>query len=223
MSTQTTPTITQVGNPTYEVTNDGGLFSGEDVVSVRVRVQHGDWRLSSVWMLDGGRPETKSVTLENLAAPVTGAGIRGLPLGEMLAESRRIIADDANVVLDGEVAASDLLAQVHGGERVNALAYLAAKRRLQRKADLGDSEHLLEPFLVTGPRRGQTLTTDDHRQVAEVYRAAYGRGDEVLQAVADAFYISKSTASKRIAKARNAALLDGVGHPFKQRNGGGSR
>jgi len=223
MSTQTAPTITQVGDPTYEVTNDGGLFSGEDVVSVRVRVQHGGWQLASVWMLDGGRPETKSVTLENLAAPVTGAGIRGLPLGEMLAESRRIIADDANGVLDGEPVARELIAQLRAGKGVNSIDLIIADRRLERLNRLSDVKVLLEPFLVTGPRRGQTLTTDDHRQVAEIYRAAYGRGDEVLQAVADAFYISKSTASKRIAKARNAGLLDGVGHPFKQRNGGGSR
>ena len=223
MSTQTTPTITQVGNPTYEVTNDGGLFSGEDVIEVLVAVEYGDWRLDSRWWLVGGRPETMTVTFTRFGSPVTGAGIRGLPLGEMLAESRRIVADDASNLLNGETAAIELLAKFRSGEDVPIGAYRGAVRTLQRLEDLGESEVLLEPFLVTGPRRGKTLSADDHRQVAEIYRAAYGRGDSVLQAVADALYISKSTASKRIDKARKAGLLDGVGHPFKQRNGGGSQ
>jgi hypothetical protein len=48
-------------------------------------------------------------------------------------------------------------------------------------------------------------------RVAEVYREAWLTGENVTSAVAQAFYISKSAAAKRIGLARKAGLLDDVG------------
>jgi hypothetical protein len=63
-----------------------------------------------------------------------------------------------------------------------------------------------------GPRRGRPLGNDDLAKVAAVYRDAYGvRGVHVTEHVAKTFNISKSAAAKRIAAARKAGLLDGVG------------
>jgi hypothetical protein len=56
--------------------------------------------------------------------------------------------------------------------------------------------------------RGVATTPDEIQRVADVYLEAWGAGRPVTEAVADEFLISKSTAGKRIMKARRAGLLD---------------
>jgi hypothetical protein len=58
--------------------------------------------------------------------------------------------------------------------------------------------------------RGIVTTPEEIEQVAAVYLAAWGNGEPVTASVAKAFTISRSTASKRIMKARAAGLLDGA-------------
>jgi hypothetical protein len=60
-------------------------------------------------------------------------------------------------------------------------------------------------------RRGVAMSPESLEVVAEVYRAAYQRGDPVTKAVAGAFGIAPSTAGKRIMAARRAGLLEGLG------------
>lgn len=59
-----------------------------------------------------------------------------------------------------------------------------------------------------GPRRGQKLTAEDMRDVADVYLRAYERGMPSTRAVASTFQISTSAAAKRIMAARDAGLID---------------
>ena len=58
-----------------------------------------------------------------------------------------------------------------------------------------------------GAQRGVTFTTADLQRVADVYLRAYGARQPVTAAVAEAFNISRSTAAKRVMRARAAGLI----------------
>lgn len=58
-----------------------------------------------------------------------------------------------------------------------------------------------------GPGRGRTMTTDHLAKVAEVYRAAEPGGKPV-EAVKQAFFTNRSTASRWVAQAREYGLLE---------------
>lgn len=57
-------------------------------------------------------------------------------------------------------------------------------------------------------QRGVRLDSDVLQMVASVYRGAFERGEPVVQAVAEACFISTSAAAKRIRAARDAGLLE---------------
>ncbi len=57
------------------------------------------------------------------------------------------------------------------------------------------------------PRQGSPITEDDLRQVAELYRAALGRGDPPTQTVANSLQVARSTAARWVARARERNLL----------------
>jgi hypothetical protein len=57
------------------------------------------------------------------------------------------------------------------------------------------------------PRRGSPLTEENLRQVADLYRAAMRRGDPPTQTIAQAMHITRSTASRWVAAAREKELL----------------
>jgi transposase len=59
-----------------------------------------------------------------------------------------------------------------------------------------------------GAHRGTPTSHAELEGVAQAYLEAWGIGLPVTEAVADHFKVSKSTASKRIMKARAAGLLD---------------
>ena len=71
-------------------------------------------------------------------------------------------------------------------------------------AVLGTRAGLAERF---APARGKAQTDEAHEAVATVYRRAWQSGERPTKAVADAFSISYSTASKRVAAARRAGYL----------------
>jgi transposase len=58
--------------------------------------------------------------------------------------------------------------------------------------------------------RGSPTSEDELRAIAAVYLKAFGEGRPVTDAVAKHFHVSKSTAGKRIMRARAAGLLDGA-------------
>jgi len=57
------------------------------------------------------------------------------------------------------------------------------------------------------PRRGSPLTDANLRQVAELYRAAFDRGDPPTATIAGELHIARSTAARWVAKARERGLL----------------
>jgi hypothetical protein len=92
-----------------------------------------------------------------------------------------------------------------------------SRRALIAKATLAGDEPSAVPnqmwakFAGVGPHRGTEITAEQDQAAADVYRQAWGNGKPVTAAVAEHFSISKSAANKRIAKARAAGLLKGMG------------
>jgi hypothetical protein len=73
-----------------------------------------------------------------------------------------------------------------------------------------ESEHLqrmLRNRKGTTAHRGRQHTDDDLLAVAEIYKAAFQARQPVQKAVADAFGISVSTATKRIMAARSRGFI----------------
>ena len=167
-------------------------FSDDDIIEFYCQVLVDGWQVDTTWGIMGGRLEVRVLTFRREdESRVTGTAVRMLPLGDVIAESRRLVS---------EYAATRILEPVDvDGEQVFGKQVT--------------SEHvgLVEPFLATGPRGGKPLTIDDLRPVAEIYKAAYRDGRSVQRAVADAFHIAPSTATKRIMAARKAGLLEGIG------------
>jgi hypothetical protein len=110
-------------------------------------------------------------------------------------------SDLRNVNLGGLVVAARSLA-------VTALEGLAAGA----KADDTARQELIEKArrYAQDSRRGRGrkgLPVEHYVEVADVYRAAHTRGDHPTQAVQLHFGVSKSTAAKKVARARELDLL----------------
>gem|GEM_PF-3915584 len=82
--------------------------------------------------------------------------------------------------------------------------------RATEQTEAGEGHELWAKFAGLGPRRGTEVTPEQDQVAAEIYRRAWNAGDFVTQAVAEHFGVSRSAATKRIAKARAAGLLDGT-------------
>jgi len=158
-----------------------------------------EWMVSFLWKAVGGRVEPVAMTITTAAQnqPIVAGKIRQIPIGEILLAHRREAAalvpepaqlDPAHPLIDESHPAHDDL--VHVAKTARQIA-------------------------GGGPRRGVELTDDDVQAVADVYIAAWKIGEGVTGAVADAFQISKSTAAKRIMKARAAGLLNDVGKGWR--------
>ena len=82
----------------------------------------------------------------------------------------------------------------------------------------GDTARFYERFAkdVRQPRSGSPLTDEHLGQVAELYRAAVDRGDPPTQTVAETMHVTRPTAGRWVAKARERGLLG----PAKRGRGG---
>lgn len=151
-------------------------------VTIDANGGHDGYQLASKWRVIGGCAEPVLITIDRWdGAPVTATAVRNLPLGEMLKEARRAVSEMTDV--------------------------LALIPELSTAA--GDGAH--EGFTALGPQRGLSLTQEVLEEVAQVYRSAYFNGRNVQDAVSEHFHISVDAATKRIRKARDAHLLDGIG------------
>lgn len=138
------------------------------------------WTINLWWGEVDGRAEPISITISGGGRqPITREAVKAIPVGDLVRQSRARFADIyAKRAGDG---------RTRSPERQQGLELRAAQYSAQRGARLG--EEALE-------------------LVAEVYRAAYAEGTPVVQAVADACFISTSAAAKRIRAARDAGLLE---------------
>jgi hypothetical protein len=147
------------------------------------------WRIETAWRELGGRLEPVAVTVagwpEVPDSPVIADVIRRLPIGSL----QKLVRQEGALLRQRvELHPSRITGGSFGPDF----------------ADLLDSADKL------GGHRGVVTSPEEIEQVAAVYRRAWGRGEQVTKAVADHFHISKSTAGKRIMRARKAGLLDDV-------------
>lgn len=191
MPADATPTIKQLDNVDWLINNQPGSLTNDSLTKASVAVGYGAWRVESLWQSINGRAEPIAVVFSNDGQAVTATNLRQLPLGEILAESRQLISKEAALQK----------------ELLSKAGYTPSSANMTLPVHIP----LFVPFAETGPRRGQPLSGDDLRLVAEIYKAAYQRSESVQRAVADAFHIAPSTATKRIMAARKAGLLDGIG------------
>ena len=113
---------------------------------------------------------------------------------------------------DGHIT-TDMLRKV----KVDALMRSAITEAMRPAGDLGREETATsanrDAFYeryrrgARRPRRGSPVTDQNLRQVADLYRAAFRRGDPPTQTVADEMHIARSTAARWVAQARERDLL----------------
>lgn len=112
-------------------------------------------------------------SVESPVTPVTAEALRSVPLGRLVGEARR-----------RQAGLADRLSRLGGpagasGERSKEVW----APRVTRRRPIYDAEHW--------------------REVARIYSEAWQAGDDPTTAVARHYYVSKSTAAKWVAKARN--------------------
>jgi hypothetical protein len=167
------------------------------------------------WDRVDGRLEPVGVTIERRPDGELGVlnsdMIRRLPFGSLVKQARERAADgSATVAIPVHLTGNEVDFDEAGGqfrfkiEEAEQLSFKVDRSRIDHRFADGINS------LSTGSRRGSALDEDMLRNVAEVYRRAWGMGIPVTAAVADAFHIAKSTAAKRIMKARAAGLLDDI-------------
>ena len=132
-----------------------------------------------------GRAEPVALCIERVdGLGVAANQVRQLPIGDMVAESRKAKDWQAEVIA--------VFQEQHAGQPT-----AAARTRAT--------------WVGGGPQRGRSATTEDLEQVAAIYRQAWADNESVNKAVKTAFRLSASGAAKRIMAARKAGLLKGVG------------
>jgi hypothetical protein len=157
------------------------------------------------WDLDEAKIHTSAVVQ-------TAAGLFGVRMtwAEL---SGRLEPISVTVTSDGAPVIADAIRRLPIGE----LQRECRKEFLGTAAEMfGHDSQYAEPVLALatlgggGGHRGVAATEEELQVVADVYRKAWGMGDPVTEAVASHFGISRSTAAKRIMKARAAGLLDDI-------------
>jgi Family of unknown function (DUF6214) len=155
--------------------------------------------------LENGRPLCADFRLlrADSGDEITGAMLREIPVGacvrEAVAHQALMFTRDET---DGFGAPFDLEGSPAWNRKVPGM-----------DAGLGASWSQMEQVRGVAsasrrqPRRGIPLTDDDLRSVAEAHRAARAQGKHTTEAVMEAFYLSRPTANRWIAKARARGFL----------------
>jgi hypothetical protein len=136
---------------------------------------------------------------DDVALPrVDGRLMRGLPMGKILDAAReQVRARLADELRGGRQAVRDITMQkgaAHGA--------VADARLLTRRDKTKDLQGALDSGL-----RGRDLGDDHYREVAAVYAQAMQEGRPPTKAVQEHFTVEKSTAAKKVARARERGFL----------------
>lgn len=119
---------------------------------------------------------------------ITRTMMRELPVTELFESAREALVE----LLTLDVPENVDFSAVPGGE--------ALLERLRQQVEP-------ERASLAKPRGGRDLGDDHYREVAQVYKAAVAAGDSPTKAVADHFTVSKSSAAKKVARARERDFL----------------
>lgn len=136
-------------------------------------------------LLTSGLPGTE----DDVEFPrLTSTLLRSLPVGHLLETAREQVAEQLG---PWHVPAVD-------EERWPGQSALIAKYNEVIEPERG---------ALKAPRRGRDLGDDHYREVADVYKVAAAAGRAPTAAVADHFTIAKSSAAKKVARARERGFL----------------
>lgn len=129
---------------------------------------------------------------------VDGRLMRELPMGALIDASRALLGEglrhDLWATYDNPQFLAEGLAKGMGPQFPGVLAHL----RESVAEDLA---------AVEGPKHGRDLGNDHYREVAQVYAAAVQAGEPPTVAVAEHFTVEKSSAAKKVARARQRGFL----------------
>lgn len=176
------------------------------------RTREGDYvNIRVAWTPEGGRWECTSVEVSAIDRPIDPKTIRTLPWGAVMeqhteylrqeVERQPLLADDPEVL---ERAWSQLAEAAKNDEDRKHCEDMAARyRALVPKGRRRKVEPVADKPAKRRPGRPATYGPDHFQLVAVIWREAHSRRDNPTKAVADAFHVSRYTAGKWVARARN--------------------
>ncbi len=136
---------------------------------------------------------------DEVALPrLDGQVVRALPVGQVLDRARRQLRDQ---LAAAQATAREQLQAVD--ERNTPARHAVAQARLQTVVERTSD---LRVALDSG-RRGRDLGDEHYREVAVVYARALQEGRRPTKAVQEHFTVEKSTAAKKVARARERGFL----------------
>lgn len=179
---------------------------GPWLVTVWWRAQHGvptpvGMSLTS-WTDDTGSSGPHNLlpaSTDDVALPrLDGQLLRALPVGQVLETTRAQLRDRLRESLAGATRYLDEM-----DEQQKPAHHAVAEARLQTWTEQTED---IRDALDSG-RRGRDLGDDHYREVAAVYARALQEGQPPTKAVAEHFTVEKSTAAKKVARARERGFL----------------
>jgi hypothetical protein len=135
-----------------------------------------------------GKPDIRPVGLPGGPAPVTRTLLKSLPLGALVDESRRHLAEfDAFVATARGARAFGV---PPSGQRIAARLAAELKGELKKR-----------------PGRPLSFTHEDFDRLSRIYAEAHANNRKPTRAVAQAFNLSPSQAARRVHQARELGYL----------------
>lgn len=136
---------------------------------------------------------------DDVALPrLDGQLVRALPVGQLLDRARAQLRDELRATLAGATEQLEVLDQ----RRLPAHRAVAEARLESWTEQTSD----LRGALKSG-RRGRDLGDEHYREVARVYARALQEGRRPTKAVQEFYTVEKSTAAKKVARARERGFL----------------
>lgn len=190
------------------------LTYNESTGNVTAVTNEAAWVINVDWVLRDGIHEPCAVTIamkdphsQAPRARLTATNIRQLPIAEAI----KLTRDQRAIRASTERQYWELVDEKNhldnafndGGGRRDAELFWSITDELERLEELRDTP--------VGPQRGSAITDSSLQEVAKAYMRAIERGLPVTEAVATQCRVSKSTAGKRIMKARQRGYLPPVG------------
>ncbi len=178
--------------------------------------RHGPWLIRVWWRGQHGVPTPVGLSITswsdgNLAdcalpdaradvalPPINGRLVRSLPMGQILEAAREQVG--VQLAEQARVGARRVRELVEA--RRPAHGAVAEARLLTQAEKTKDLRAALE-----SGRRGRDLGEDHYREVAAVYAAALREGRPPTKAVQEHYTVEKSTAAKKVARARERGFL----------------
>ena len=165
----------------------------------------GPWRIGIKWRESGGRFECVGFSIEESddvdpSEPpniVTAQMLRAIPIGSLIKQARRREANESETIAEFLWDSGDWADTEAEEERLHAAAEAARDEGRRFK---------VEATSTSGGRRPM-YDREHYHKVANIYYAAWRKGDPPTQAVAKHFTVSYSTAARWVRECRRRTVL----------------